>query len=334
MNTILNRVLDESLHELLGKKTTEGLQEIASLFPQLFSSYYLEIRDLASHELSRLDLLCAIDHQSPKKRTNFIDNRWLPLIENLRSTYAKLKSLDEFTPFLWLEFDNILVNKPETVAAPGVHYCLESGYPEQLAEKNAQLSHYKPYVFSMGLCQQYHSKASLTLSRLFKHLPPSGHIIHISFMQQRKPATTKLYISMHQDEVIKYLEKVHFPGDVKEVEKMLLFWRDINDSPYLFFDLAVGDTLFDHFALVSSPVYFDELNNKFSFLENKAELSNKLCKKLASSGLITQQKSSLIQQWSSSKFELAWTWVDFKLVKEPNRAVYSKAYLGLQSCVN
>ena len=219
LSIIFDKLLFSTYGNVLGEVNSRGLQQFSCLLPSGFSSFYVEIRSLNKKFSDRVDLLCSINHQNPPPSNWLNSTETQSLKKHLKKTYEDLNKIQFFTPFIWLEFDDIVANVPNQISSPGTHFCLESGYPNSL-QKKRDLNLYEPYQFAQRLCIAQLGQRLNSLQTIYNYLPQDAHIIHLSFMLGRAPATTKLYICMDRTHIIGYLKSIKWPGKITAVQRL------------------------------------------------------------------------------------------------------------------
>lgn len=330
LNIMLHKLLYSTFSNVLGEVNSRGLEQFSSLLPSGFSSYYLELRSLNKKFSDRVDLLCSINHQNPPPSNWLNSTDTQSLKEHLKKTYDNLSKIQLFTPFLWLEFDDIVARIPNQISSPGTHFCLESGYPNSL-QKKRDLNLYEPYQFAQRLCIAQLGQSLNSLQTIYSYLPQDAHIIHLSFMLGRSPATTKLYICMNRTDIIEFLDNIKWSGQISAVQNALQLWQSIEVSDYLFFDLTIyNDEIQDNFALVTSPVKYSAKNNNFDFISDKKTSTKKVISKLYQLKYVSKEHHKSLSNWIEEDPPHMSTWMDFKLVIDNNKSEYFKAYLGIQ----
>tara|TARA_Y100001960_G_scaffold270568_1_gene296743 strand:+ start:2972 stop:3985 length:1014 start_codon:yes stop_codon:yes gene_type:complete len=330
LNIILDKLLYSTFSNVLGEVNSRGLQQFSSLLPSGFSSYYVELRSLNKKFSDRVDLLCSINHQSPPPSNWLNSTDTQTLKEHLKSTYNNLSKTQFFTPFVWLEFDDIVARIPNQISSPGTHFCLESGYPNSL-QKKRELNLYEPYQFAQSLCIAQLGHRLNSLEKIYSYLPQDAHIIHLSFMLGRAPATTKLYVCMSRADIIEYLKNIKWSGQISAIQDALQLWQSIEVSEYLFFDITIcNDEIQDSFALVTSPVKYSANNNNFEFTAEKNTSTKKIINKLYQLEYVSTEHHKSLSHWIGEEPPHISSWMDFKLVIDNNKPEYFKAYLGIQ----
>ncbi|WP_437542799.1 hypothetical protein WME97_31415 [Sorangium sp. So ce367] len=242
--------------------------------------------------------------------------------------------LFEQVPLLWFEFDQPAARRGPV--EPSVLLCLDPRPLTNLEAPEAERD-FSPSgrlrlveaALSVLLDGPVPAATQAALLRCFTLLPDGGHVVHLSVMSARQPATLKLNVSLPRDRLTGYLLGVGWPGNPGEVEELLETLRVEDERVTI--DVTLGDSVAPRLGIE----LFDLATRKLD-PGRSATLE-----RLSSLGLCTPSQRDALAAWPGSSRERCqegeWPsrvrrWIDLKIVLGPDRALSAKAYLGVLRC--
>ncbi len=256
----------------------------------------------------------------------FRTEEWLA-IDRLLGDWVSGKSLAaRRTPCIWFEQDDY-VRRPFG-AAPSISVCLTPAYridePHQHGAE-ADLAHAREALELLG------AEPDATLTRAFETLPEGARFIHLSYMLGRERKAVKLYGVLRRDQLLGYLERFGWAGDIGEVELALrrLYPAEIlGDELYL--DLNLDDASDPSRCTLGLAVAQQHLLRGLDSDPTRA----RLLKVWEAAGLCDPAKVDAVRAWpgtsrSHPRFFLRDVrFLDIKLVFRAAHGWQAKAYVG------
>jgi hypothetical protein len=335
--------------ECFGDTVMPNIRALSEQLPDIFSSYYLECR-LAAEQKQVDFLACLAASRSAKqmKRISaavaqppqaFSHEPGWRFVWNVIHRWAS--ATDEWyrrIPFLWLEFDH-MNTRPAARQVPSLCVCLDPDYPDA-SPSSAPWNHQESYDNCLDFLMPavppafeslFSANNRRTMAACFKHLPPGGRIIHVSFMLARAPATIKLYGAIPKDLLVDYLKDIEWPGpfdSLRHVAHTFCTPETADDTVY--FDLSLDSALLPYAAIAFSQLQL--VRPTSSDPRRRALLGL-----LEEHGLCAPEKREAIQTWpggaresnpSTSSTARAHRWLDTKIALHVDQGISAKGYIG------
>ncbi|WP_437649001.1 hypothetical protein [Sorangium sp. So ce362] len=327
-----------------------NLGALTARLPDMFSSYYLECRLSAAQE--QVDFLACIapsprdedplgriraaaegppDHLTREPAWRFawdVIRRWATLTHEGSSRM----------PCLWLEFDHVNT-RPAAQQSPSIWICVDPEYPAPRlpsAPWDAQDSYESCLSFlTPAVPPAFEGLLSASnrcaMEACFRRLPPSGRIIHVSFMLAREPATIKLYGSVPRAHLIGYLKDLGWPGPLDSLQQLAhTFYTPETADDTVYFDLSL-----DHALLPYAAIAFSQLQMDHPARSDPGR--GALLRSLEEHELCAGDKGRALQTWPGSARELSPSisaktrihrWLDVKITLHAEQGIGAKGYLG------
>ena len=243
--------------------------------------------------------------------------------------------LGEALPLIWLELDDV---GRAVHWRPNVCACLEPGYIEPLQRLPRQRSRFALPIameFLQVLLGETESEAARAIvQHHILEAPEGAHWIHLSVMQARRPHQLKLYGAFPRAELLPYLARTSWPGDVHRVAEILERYAP---------EERTGDILYVDLPLQSAPAHRGPVSSRLGLNFSQQQLAwaaeqdptrAELLALLVRDGICEAAKAAAYRGWPKVYTVGDWQasrWLDVKLVCTARQPIRAKGYLGFGS---
>ncbi|MGK3991435.1 hypothetical protein WME99_50770 [Sorangium sp. So ce136] len=335
--------------ECVDHVTRSNLGALTARLPDMFSSYYLECRLSAAQP--QVDFLACVAprcDEDPLRRIRAAAERppgdlarepaWRFAWDVIRRWVTLPQEGSRRMPCLWLEFDHV-DTRPAARQSPSIWICVDPEYPAEHPSSapwdpqdayEGCLDFLGPAVppgFE-GLLSASNRRA---MAACFRRLPPSGRIVHVSFMLAREPATIKLYGAVPRAHLVGYLRDLGWPGPLDSLQQLArTFYTAETADDTVYFDLALDHAILPYAAIAFSQLQMDRPGRSdpqrgalLGMLEEHA-----LCAPGKRRALETWPGSARESRPSSSTRTRIHRWLDVKITLHAEQGLGAKGYLG------
>ena len=227
-------------------------------------------------------------------------------------------------PTVWLEFDD-LHNVEADDAVPSVSVCLVPGYrcDRPIAWRDPEGDRRTLHEVLTALGFERTQDLDLALDDVFAHLPPDGRWIHLSVMLGREPCAVKLYGSMLRHDLLPYLRKIGWCGDVQVISSIL----EGVYSPRLVGEEVFVDLNLDTFRDPARCSLGLAAGQQHAHRDPARDASRgRLLDRWVEDGLCAPAKRESLRGWPPASNRSAF--LDLKVVWQRHAGLTGKAYLG------
>lgn len=331
----------------LNQIAADNIRGIADLLPKAFCSYYLECRLSAAQD--QVDFLACMSSSQGALRDELLSElarlppnndspAWRLVWDAARSWAGADGPWYTRIPFLWIELDHV-GTRPAAQQHPSLCICVDSEYPDARPSAPSWDWHaaYHCGLDFLGplLVGEYQdllsADARQLLASCFARLPPSGRIIHVSFMLARKPLTIKLYGAISRSDLFGYLRNIGWSGSADVLAHLLTtFWRPDTADDTVYFDLALHGGVMPYVGVAFSQLHL-------SGAACADARRSMLLSLLESGGLCDPAKRAALLGWPGNTRESCagesrsvriHRLLDVKMTLSAAREVNAKGYLG------
>jgi hypothetical protein len=307
------------------------------VFPDALSAYYLECR--LTDQTTQVDLLACTDATRGGREVlaglnghsglpEFVRGSpyWQRVDAFLQDWSDPTTALHRDVPLVWLEFD--ILGPPPEIPIPSLHVCLAQEWAragERTVVPADGCREIAASAFELALGRPLAHAVNDTLYRCFNALPEGGRIIHFSTMMARDPVTFKVYSELAKDQVVPYLARIDWSGDLQEMTRLLETY--CQDLDVLRVELNIEEDV-----LAKTGIEFlDSMQ-----MDHDPERHHLLAQCMTH-GLCAREKYEALLSWpgiDAVTFEgHSWPtkvrrWLDVKLVYQANASLEAKGYLG------
>jgi len=304
----------------------------------LISSQYYELRLAA--DAPQLDYLVAFKRERALRLRRVIAERiaqdagyqsegWA-LIQRLLYDWTSGGTLTQRrTPSIWFELDDY-AQQPRG-AVPSLSVCLAPGYRADhalTAGSHEDAAHAADVLRVLGASPEVLSSLNTT----FERLPQGARWIHLSYMLGRQRRATKLYGVMPRQELLPFLARVGWAGDVVAIAAGLdeLYPTAIL-GPELYLDLNLDDFRDPERCSLGLAVAQQHLLHATNADPTRRDILSVWLAR----GLCDPQKALMTQAWPGSAdprrqhvLQRDERYLDLKLVWRSGSDWLAKAYMG------
>jgi hypothetical protein len=320
---------------LVAPEPLSWVRRVASALPEVTSSACLECRLGPGDD--RIDFMvcvmadegrAALAAGSPLLRESAAWSRAF----DLGAAWAEPGSiLHAQVPFVWLEVD--VLGPPPEVPPPFVFFCVQPHFmagPLGAREPGGPLAARASHDFSalagnalsLLLGHPLAPPVERTLARCFEALPPSGHVLHVAPLDSRGLDGIRLVHFMPKGELLGYLERIGWPGSMRDVGGTLAALYP--HTSHVGFHLDVGEEVS---PMIGMQVYHPGADPRW---EHPLEW-------LCARGVCTADKRAAVLGWPGKEHltlphhrwpSIAYRTLEIKVVSRPDAPMEAKVYLG------
>jgi hypothetical protein len=236
-------------------------------------------------------------------------------------------------PTLWLEFDDCQPRRRRAV--PSVSACITENYridqgPRPQDPEDRRLA---DEVLTL-LDAAPDPELGRRLDVVFDELPPGARWIHVSYMLGRTPRALKLYGVIPRSELLGYLAKVGWAGDMNAIEQGLPgVYPEALLADSVFLDLNLENLCDRRRATLGLAVAQQHLR----FGHDADPTREAILDRWQSARMADPAKIAAVRAWPRSaeqvpvkRFERESRFLDVKLVWQESTGFVAKAYVGRQ----
>jgi hypothetical protein len=270
--------------------------------------------------------------------------RWRALMRLVEAWADGRSTISTRVPTMWLEFDDLstvnLAGADAGRTIPSVSMCLVPGYrcdrPLALGDLQRDQATASEILDALGVPRT--ASLNAALSESFRQLPAGGRWIHLSVMLGRTPCAVKLYGVLPRHELLAYLQRIEWRGDLACVAAAMEgpYGRDLVGDE-LFVDLNL-DTYHDPDRCTLGLAVAQQQRDR-GLVPDPGR--RQVLDRWAAAGLCGRERWEMLRDWSElvrrsamgasagvTRADVTAAFLDLKLVWDSGSGLSAKAYLG------
>ena len=267
---------------VLSREALRDVKQLCVMFPFQFSANFgfeTRLGDPAAH----CDFFLQINNEKDFTGSDWImKNRFTthkqlckyPVWEKLYAMFREWEQpgtpLNEAIAQYWLEFD---YHQPAFNPVPNLFFQLNINQEEHMHHDRAnRLLDALNKIYRLLFDMEFPEPLASTLVSAVAGLPPATRVYQVGFMIPRKTEAIRLILTlMRPDEILAYLKKVGWPGEIPVVEEMMNRYASLFD--YFVINLYVGQSVLPllgielYFRKIAQPAWEPRWHEAFRLLE-------------------------------------------------------------------
>lgn len=312
---------------LVGERQLAACRTVAASLPPGAEAFYLECR---LDSAPRVDFLAMVRRRRGAAQGFVAARQGLAESYAWRKNHALLSAWSEGAgdvadaPLLWFEYDiDERFDAGVLDASPSI--CVERGYYSRYAREPdvdvADAGRVARGALAQLLAPAWR-EADSDVCRCIQALPKGGSLIHVSTMLARAERVVKLYLSLPKSDVLEYLERIAWPGNLAAIEGVLGSWY-APVANTVFLDISIQAGTLPRLGLALSQLHQREMRRfdpswGWVPLPRAADAKKR---ELAAWPGVSEARVDGVRTWIHR-------WVDLKVVVPEAGPPEFKAYLG------